>query len=96
MPDHPPEPSHRESRIQRAERLLDRWLDLYEQALEQATEPPCKLPDPTKIGDLANAFTILRRCVEIETLALKYQRLLSPAQDPHDALADLDPELFAE
>ena len=96
----PPAANPRHDRITRAERLLDRWLDLYEAALDQAlaSDPAsAKLLDMAKVGDLANALTILRRVVEIETLALKYQRLVAPVDaDAHDDRADLDPQLFAE
>jgi len=96
----PPAIDPRQARVARAERLLDRWLDLYEAALEQAlaSDPAnAKLLDMAKVGDLANALTIVRRVVEIQTLALKYERLLAPAEDNALVdLADLDPQLFAE
>lgn len=96
----PPATDPRHARIARAERLLDRWLDLYEAALGQALacDPANpKLLDMAKVGDLANALTIVRRVVEIQTLALKYERLVAPTDETaHADLADLDPQLFAE
>lgn len=68
-----PETGLRRQRLARAEALLDRWLDLFESALNDAR------PDPTKTTELANIFTICRRILEIEALMRKLD-----AQDPSD------------
>jgi hypothetical protein len=85
----------RRRRIHRAEALLDRWLDLYDILLERghrsllASDAAPKLPDLTRLTDLANVFTIIRRCYEIELVA----RRVDDAT-PTDQGFELDPRLL--
>lgn len=76
------------ARLRRAEALLDRWLDLFEEGLGQAR------PDPSRTTELANVFAILRRILEIEQHALKLAAL---QESLHGAdRCPLDPALFGE
>lgn len=78
----------RRERLRRAEALLDRWLDLFEEAIEDAR------PDPSKTAELANVFTICRRILEIEKLA---RQLDAQEEHAHESPRGLvDSNLFGD
>ena len=79
--------SARRERLARAERLLDRWLDLFEQALDDAR------PDASRTTELANIFTICRRILEIERLQSKQE---DSAEHACPAPYAMDPNLFGD
>jgi len=74
-------------RLGRVEALLDRWLERFEAALEDAA------PDPSRTTELVNVFTILKRIREIEALERK---LAAEARHDDTGFAALDPNLFGE
>ena len=76
------------ARLRRAEALLDRWLDLFEAALDDAR------PDPARTSELANVFTILKRIQEIETLI--HRATEAARSHDHKPLFEPDPHLFGD
>ncbi len=94
--DHPMLTEQRRARLTRAERILDRWLDLFEAQLENAR------PDPSKTTELSNVFTICRRILEIEQLMQKLADKEEPTdgaprfQVRSDVFGDGIPELDSE
>ncbi|MDX1972834.1 MAG: hypothetical protein SFY68_09925 [Candidatus Sumerlaeia bacterium] len=77
-------------RLHRAEKLLDVWMDRYEANLPQAE------PDASKIGELVNFFTLLKRILEIHEAQQKLlllQQTVETESDPFTAFA-LPPHLL--
>jgi hypothetical protein len=90
MPESPSDTDHRRRRLQRAEELLDRWLDLFEQALDAAAARV----DASRTVEFANVFAICRRILEIEQLD---RRLKEGSTNGHEPAAGIvDPHLFGE
>jgi len=79
--------NNRRERLARAEEMLDRWLDIFGGALDEAR------PDPSKTTEFANVFTILKRIREIELLEHKLD-----AETSNEGLSrlDLDRRLFGD
>ncbi|MGF1574308.1 MAG: hypothetical protein ACFCU1_14730 [Sumerlaeia bacterium] len=78
-----------EKRLNRAEGLLDCWLNSFEQQLEVAK------PDASKVGELLNIFTLLKRILEIHDLQNKILKNESaPANDTTPESFVLDSALF--
>ena len=79
----------RRARLERAEALLDQWLDLYEAALDNAK------PDASKTSELSNVFSMVKRIYEIETARLNLDQL-EEKLDAHNAQPLIDSELFGD
>lgn len=76
-------------RLSRAEGLLDSWMDRYEANLADAS------PDASKVAELVNIFTLLKRILEIQDLQQKL--ILLERASSHEQTTDsfiLDPTLF--
>ncbi|MBX3728569.1 MAG: hypothetical protein KF858_05240 [Candidatus Sumerlaeia bacterium] len=90
MPEPSSETDHRRRRLERAEALLDRWLDLFEQALDA----PAARVDASRTVELANVFAICRRILEIEQLDRRLQEGNATGHEP--AAGIVDPHLFGD
>lgn len=80
----------RRQRLERLERLLDVWIDRFEEALEDAR------PDPSKTTELSNVFTVCKRIAEIEQLELRLARAAQEERDGEEGGLLVDSALFGE
>jgi len=90
-PPQPPDDARR-ARLRRVEGILDRWLDLFEAALDEAR------PDPTKTTELAGVFTMIKRIHEIDHLVRKIAALEDAVarHDDHAHGFRIDPDLLGD